>query len=366
MPITSAYSTKALPAAITDLKAQSADAQPRAVICFASAKYDPSALSQQMKAAFPQSCVIGCSTAGELTSGKMLQESVVALFLDAQTVEDVSVAVVENISEGSRVREAFAEFERHFHAPVSSLDIQKHVGLVLVDGLSGAEEGLMEKLGDRADVFFVGGSAGDDLKFQRTHVWVDGKAYTNAALLVLLRLPNGFEIIKTQSCRSIGKVLEASQVDEPQRKIIQFDHKPAIQAYAEAIGVSAGEAPAHFMQHPLGLMIQGEPYVRSPQRVEDEAMRFYCQVREGTKLEVLEATDIVADTRAVIEARKAAGRIAGLIDFGCILRTLQLRSEERCDQYGAIFAGFPAVGFSTYGEEYLGHMNQTSTMLLFR
>jgi len=28
-------------------------------------------------------------------------------------------------------------------------------------------------------------------------------------------------------------------------------------------------------------------------------------------------------------------------------------------------SGIPAVGFSTYGEQYLGHVNQTSTILVF-
>jgi hypothetical protein len=84
------------------------------------------------------------------------------------------------------------------------------------------------------------------------------------------------------------------------------------------------------------------------------------------ELQVLDATDIVADTRKAIEARKAGPEpISGVIDFQCILRTLQLRGENHCDEYGAIFAGLPTAGFSTYGEAYLGHMNQTSTMLVF-
>ena len=63
------------------------------------------------------------------------------------------------------------------------------------------------------------------------------------------------------------------------------------------------------------------------------------------KLEVLQATDIVADTRRSIEAQEAVrGEIRGIIDFHCILRTLQLRREERCDQYAAIFNGIPMVG----------------------
>jgi hypothetical protein len=114
-------------------------------------------------------------------------------------------------------------------------------------------------------------------------------------------------------------------------------------------------------------MVDGDPFVRSPQRVNDRGILFYCQIKQGMELEILDATDIVAHTREAIEARKASGHpISGIIDFQCILRTLQLRDEKQCDKYGAIFDGIPTCGFSTYGEAYLGHMNQTSTVLLFR
>ena len=155
-------------------------------------------------------------------------------------------------------------------------------------------------------------------------------------------------------------------MDEARRTVIEFNHQPALSAYAEALGVGPEEAADHFFQHPLGLMVDGEPFVRSPQKAEDGSIVFYCQIKQGMELEVLEATDIVTDTRRAIEDQAALGPIAGLIDFQCILRTLQLRQENRCDQYGAIFDGIPNAGFSTYGEAYLGHLNQTSTMLLFR
>jgi hypothetical protein len=224
----------------------------------------------------------------------------------------------------------------------------------------------MEKLGDSTDVFFVGGSAGDDMKFVATHVCAGGKACTDSAVLVLLRLRRGFTIVKTQSFRRFGRSLTATAVDEARRTVIEFNHQPALNAYAEALGVRPEEAAGHFFEHPLGLMVDGEPFVRSPQKAEDGSIVFYCHIKQGMELEVLEATDIVADTRQAIEEQAALGPIAGLIDFQCILRTLQLRQENRCDQYGAIFGGIPNVGFSTYGEAYLGHLNQTSTMLLFR
>ena len=367
MPIKTANSSKELPDAVADLKRQCGDMQPRLVLLVSSSKYDAGDISGLVQQAFPHACVVGCSTAGEIAGVRMLTESVVAMFLDDDVVEDAVSAVVEDLNGEARVRDAFSSFERHFHAPVSSMDIHKYVGLVLADGLSGAEEQLMEKIGDRTDLFFIGGSAGDDLKFKSTHVFNQGKAYSNAAVLVLLRAKRGFEIIKTQSFRSTGKVLTATNVDEALRKVIEFNRQPALTAYAQTLGVPPESLPRLFMKHPLGLMVEGEPFVRSPQRVDGQSIVFYCQIKEGMDLEVLEATDIVADTRKAIEARKGAdGRIAGIIDFQCILRTLELRAENRCEQYGAIFAGLPAAGFSTYGEAYLGHINQTSTMLLFR
>ncbi|SPE39472.1 FIST domain protein (fragment) [Candidatus Sulfopaludibacter sp. SbA3] len=159
----------------------------------------------------------------------------------------------------------------------------------------------------------------------------------------------------------------ATLVNEPLRLVAEFDHKPALEAYAQSLGVSPEDAAALFIRHPLGLMVDTDPFVRSPLGVQDRGIKFYCQIKQGMELAVLEATDIVAQTRQAIETRKATGvPISGIIDFQCILRTLQLREKNRCEQYGAIFDDIPTAGFSIYGEAYLGHINQTSTILVFR
>jgi hypothetical protein len=156
-------------------------------------------------------------------------------------------------------------------------------------------------------------------------------------------------------------------VDEPLRKVIEFDHQPALEAYAAALEIAPERLASEFVRHPLGLMIEGDPFVRAPQRVEEHGVIFYSRILQGMELAVLDTTDIVADTRAAVEAKVAElGGIRGLIEFQCISRTRQLRNEDRCEQYGKIFSGIPMIGFSTYGEAYLGHINQSSTMLLFR
>jgi hypothetical protein len=367
MPIHTAYSNKDIPAAVAELKKEAGSQQPRVVAYFASPRYDPAALSQEMQQAFPGAVTLGCTTAGEIVSGHMLTGSVVAMFLGPDVVEDAACAVVEGIGGGAKVDAALQQLAMHYGAPLASLSLETHAGLVLFDGLSGAEERLMEQLGDRTDLLFVGGSAGDDLKFQATHVMANGKCYRDAAVLALLRVPKGFSIIKTQSFVATEKTLVATEVDEARRKVLRFNGKPAAQAYAEALGVPVERLADQFMSHPLGLMAEGDPFVRSPQRIEDGAVYFYCRVDAGAELHVLDDTGIVAGTKAAVAARQAEmGGISGVIDFHCILRTLELRGKQQQAEYGGIFSAIPTIGFSTYGEAYLGHINQTSTMLALR
>jgi hypothetical protein len=247
-------------------------------------------------------------------------------------------------------------------SPLSKLETRTHVGLILADGLSGAEEAIMEQLCDSTDIPFVGGSAGDDLGFQATLVAANGRAFEHAAVLALLRVPAGYRIIKTQSFRVLGKALTATDVDEGARTVRRFNGVPAVEAYAHALGVDPDGVAARFMSNPVGLMMDGEPFVRSPQRVlGDGSIVFYSRIREGAELELLESTDIVADTGKALEGSQRA-----LIVFNCIWRTLQLQEEGECEAFGALFADTPSVGFSTYGEEYVRHINQTATILAFR
>jgi hypothetical protein len=251
---------------------------------------------------------------------------------------------------------------------MAEMNSHEYVGLVLVDGLSGAEEKLMEMIGDITNVVFIGGSAGDDLKFTSTSLFAKGECYSNAAVLALMKPGTDFTFIKTQSFCNLGKKLEVTKADKEKRVVHEFNGKPAAVAYAEVVGASVEEASKFFMHNPVGLVIEGEPYVRSPQQIkENGSMAFYCGVGEGMELSLLESTDIIKDTRASIDKAVAElGQASGIINFNCILRTLELKQKNLTGEYGALFSAIPTVGFSTYGEAYIGHINQTATMLVFK
>lgn len=362
-----AFSQKpAVDDAVTELKGQLGGSAPRFVIFFASPAYPPRAIAAAMQRAFAPGTVVGCTTAGEITSGAMLKGAVVAMALD--TVDDAAVQILPGLRSGKvSLVPAFEGFKRHFRAAIADLDPERYVGLVLLDGMSGAEERVMDALGASTDLTFVGGSAGDDLAFRGTQVFANGEAHEDSAVLAVLRIDRGFGVLKTQSFERTGQLLVATRVRADERVVLEFDGRPAAEAYAEALGVKVEALEDKFMSRPLGLMVGDEPYVRSPQQVIGSAVKFYCAIEEGMELEVLRATNIVEATRLALKRqRESLGSLSGIVNFNCILRTLELERKAQSEAYGRLFADVPTVGFSTYGEAYLGHINQTATMLALR
>lgn len=368
MNIKSVYSEKSsVDEAVLEIQKQLRDFDTKMIIFFASSNYDADLLSSALYASFGSIIIFGCSTAGEIISGKMLKNSIVVMAFDSKSIEDVKIEIIENVKSDCDIGKAFDSFKEHFQISMADLDYNQYVGIILVDGLSGCEEKIMDKIGDKTNITFIGGSAGDDLKFTKTYLYANGKAYTDAALLVVIKPTAGFDIIKTQSFKALKNKLVATKVNTEAREIIEFDNIPAVQAYAEALGIAVEDAANYFMSNPVGLIYGDEIYVRSPQRIDGSNMIFYCNILEGMEVSLLESTDIVSDTKQAIQAKlKELGQISGMIDFHCILRTLELEQKGKTEDYGKILTDIPTIGFSTYGEEYIGHINQTSTILVFK
>jgi FIST N domain len=96
--------------------------------------------------------------------------------IDADTAARVLVTLVPGIASSTDgIAAAFSAWERELGSTMLDLDPDRWVGIVLIDGLSGAEERIMDRIGNLTNLLFVGGSAGDDLAFARTLVAADGR-----------------------------------------------------------------------------------------------------------------------------------------------------------------------------------------------
>ena len=356
-------------AAVKSIQEQLSDMDACMILYFASPSYPTSEICQEMAGAFAGIHTIGCTTAGEMISGKMGQDSIVAMAWHKASVKDLKIEVLENIQTDTEVvTNAFKSFEESLEIPMKHLDPARYVGLIMVDGLSGFEEMLNDQIGNLTNVPFLGGSAGDNFMFRKTWLFVNDRAYSNAAILVLLEPAKGYTILKTQSFETTRHKLIPTKVDEKRRTIIEFNGKPATEAYAEVLGISVDELAKNLAEYPVGLVFDEQNFfVRSPMKIEGTSIVFYCAVKEGQELTVLHSGDIVAATKAdFTKAKQDCGEVQAVVEFNCCLRTSELKRNHQLKQYSEIFNDVPSVGFATYGESYIGHINQTSTMLLLK
>ena len=351
--------------AVKSIKEQLSGIDACLVLYFVSTLYPVETVSKEMADAFPGVQTVGCTTAGEMITGSIGLNSIVAMAWHNSTLKHLQIELLENIKEdcAKAVAKAFKSFEKTLGISMHELDPERYVGMLLVDGLSKCEERLNDSLGNLTNVPFIGGSAGDDLKFQSTWVFVNGKAYNNAAVFLLMKPTNGYITLKTQSFNITGKKLIPTKVDELERIIYEFDGAPASEAYATALGITPDELLNTMGEYPLGLVFDEDNFfVRSPQQFIGTAVTFACMTKEGSELRVLEPTDIVATTRDVL---KKLGQMQAIVDFNCAYRFTELQRKNQLNDYAAIF-DVPTIGFSTYGESYIGHINQTSTMLIIK
>lgn len=351
-----------------ELRARVGGLEPSLVIFFASPVYDAEQLGAALAREFGDVTSIGCSTAGELTSGRMLESSVVLMAFDRDSVEEAYVRTLDGKRDPAvEVDHAAQALGEAVGRPLARLSPERFVGLVLHDGTNTAEERVMDRLCQLTNVPFVGGSAGDGFAFKGTVVFENFRPCPGKTALCLLRPARPFAILKTQSFKVLPRTLTATEVDVERRTVKRFNGRPAAAEYAAQLGVPVSEAPQHFLAHPVGVVVgDGEPFVRAPARFEGDDMVFYCQLAEGVTVNVLESKpDIVEQTREDLAAALAKfGPCSGIIDFDCVLRMMTIKQLQVSEAYGRVFEGVPMIGFNTYGESYIGHINQTATLLL--
>ena len=349
--------------AVQEMRQQMLDGNPipQLVLLFCSPAYDPGRLARAIQQEFP--CpVAACTTSGQIGTTGFQKGGLTGVALFAAQLK-VSPYFMEPLDEVDRFSLEVAQ-----RVLVECPGPVPRFALLLVDGLSLKEERLVASLHPALDgMAIIGGSAGDDLAFQRTGIYFEGAFHSNAALLVVLQTTLPFRTFKFDHFQPTGKKLVATLADPTQRIVQEFNGKPAAVAYSEAIGVPlAALNPALFSAHPLMLQAGGDYYVRSIQRIlPDLSLAFFCAIDQAVVFTLGRPTDALEAAHAAFDGVQAyLGRPEVIIGCDCILRRLELEGSGQAQAMGALFAAKGVVGFSTYGEQWNGmHINQTFTGL---
>jgi len=331
------------------------------VIFFCSPDYDLDVLGRELKNTFSCPCV-GCTSSGQIGTEGFQYSGLLGLGLGANFRTRAFMihplvnynAVVADIAEAIRLDSQARPNLQRF-------------GLLLVDGLSMAEERLVANLYQQiGNVPIVGGSAGDDLRFEKTYVYDgNGRFISDAAVFAVIETNLPVTTFKVQHFEASEVELVITEADPEKRLIMEINGEPAAQVYADALGLRMDElTPTVFCRNPLVLSFGGEPYVRSIQKLnEDLSLTCYCAIEEGLIVAIGKAKDPVQTLeQAFAKVHEIIPEPTVIIGFDCIQRRLQFEHEGLEQEIGSIMVQNRVVGFSTYGEQYNGlHVNQTFT-----
>ncbi|WP_036839428.1 FIST N-terminal domain-containing protein [Pleomorphomonas oryzae] len=338
------------------------------VLFFCSSAYELDEIAEEMALGFPGVTVFGCTTAGEIGPEGYLTYSLSG----ASFPRDSFAAVGRLVPDLQRFEPASARI--HVQSLLLELDAEtadrprlvNRFALSLIDGLSIREE-LVGRAFQSAldDICLIGGSAGDDLNFRRTHVYADGGFHTDAAVVMLIATSRPFRAVKIQNFTPMQERLVVTAAEPERRLVREINGLPATEEYARATDTTPkGLGPARFAAAPIVVFLSGSQYVRAVQTAHgDGSLTFYCAVDEGMVFRIASMTDLLSDLKAALaEIRDAIGRPKLLIGFDCILRKLTISAKSLTRDVEHLFEENNVVGFSCYGEQYQGiHVNHTLT-----
>ncbi len=366
----SAWTTQTDPHKAFDELAGQIDDRPGAIVFFVPDGYDGSTLSHLLAERF-QCTVAGCTTAGEISDRAVQERGVALVAIGADKVQRAAGVLVDfGENTGDAVRKGVQQLASNLKIDVRAVDPRQYVGIVLIDGLSQVEEEVNHALGTAAPgLLFVGGSAGDDLEFKHTAIFLDGKTSSRGAVLVLMEVLVPVAVTKTFSAESTGHRFRVTRAHEATRTVYEIDYKPVLSTYSHLIGVPQEELNFNvFMRYPWAMVEGNDAWIRSPSRaMPDGGLQFFCAIENGMELTVMKQTPIIDATRKAFDhaAVQCGGKVSAAIIFNCVYRRVELDQSDLHREYAELYKNFPTAGFHTYGESMIGHMNQTCTALFF-
>jgi len=344
---------------------------PDIIFAFCSSQQVPTEVAAALKARWGAVPVVGGTTAGEFLGGAHTTGSLVLAGLVDSGVR-WATTLVEDVSrfDAATARRVAAGLLAALGLDESAaFDPEELFCLTFIDGLSMMEEKVVALLADElAGVRIAGGSSGDDLMFERTWVFHDGQARSNAAVIVLGQsVTTEVEIVKHQHFVTTPSRLVITRADTDARVVYEMDGYPATVAYAAALGLEleALTSDVSFL-HPLVFECDGQLYVRSIQSLnDDQSITFYCAIEPGMVVSIGGHEEM---TEALARQLDTLERADFMLGFNCILRSLEANAKAchhgLSDVLSRRCGGM--IGFDTYGEQLDGlHINQTLVAVTF-
>lgn len=333
---------------------------PELFIVFSSSKFDQKEMLSGVKEVSKDVPLIGCSTAGEITSAGAAEGSVAVMAIQSDSV-DFTIGKGGDLKTG--VREAGVQLAKDITGRAKD---KVNCLLMLTDVLNGngAEvvRGIQDILG--SDALIVGGAAGDDFSFKQTFEYYNDDISSSTVVGVGLSGNVGIGIGVRHGWVSIGMPMKATKSEGAVLK--ELDGRPAVSIYEDYFGKKAEELREEplaklAITYPLGMSVEGsdELLIRDPITVDAEgAITCAAEIPEGAEVRLMIGSKEEAIVAAKDAAQKALAQLSGktprvAIIFNCIARRKlfgRYANDEITAIQGILGKDVPVIGFYTYGE----------------
>ena len=329
------------------------------VILFTDPDHDVEAVYRAACAEAAPAGVFGCTSTGGFTHSEQVPGGCVAALLAA---DDTSFGLChlecdeDDIAGSSRQAAELARARAGDRYPNSVL-------LLLTDGLTRDQREIARGAYEvtTAVIPFVGGAAADNLTWNNTHTFGDGRVLSRAIVAVWINSERPMGVSVDHGWRPAGKPMLVTRAEGT--VVHELDGTPALAAYLAEQGGSLERTDVEFfrkvMSNPVGLPnARGRYDVRQLHAFlpEGGGINFNTGVSEQSILQVMSTDDdalIEGARRAAEDAvRQLTGKARLALVFSCGSRVPLLGDRIR-DEVTAISSaldGVPVCGFYTFGE----------------
>jgi len=297
-------------------------------------------ISSTLKDFLPQAHIIGTTTSGEISNGKMLENSIVISF---------------SLFQHTLIKSKLYKFDENFDFSKIKEDLFTNTTKALIlfsDGIQSDTEPFLKMIHNiDPSVAIAGGRAGDNAKFKDTYVFNE-KGFTNNGC-VLATLNSEKLIVNNDymlNWTTIGKEMLVTKCED--NILYELDGIPILDVYQKYLGDDViKDLPSSCMSFPLIIKRGDIDVARDPVALlENNALVYAGDFTQGDSVRfsfanISDLTDNLENYFTQLSRHPGEA----VYIYSCTARKALLK-EKLQDELNLLESLAPSVGFFTYGE----------------
>ena len=348
---------------LTEIRKEFGSAPLSLLALFVSPQADFDSVTAGASRLFPNTDVVACTTAGEITAAGYDEGQIVAIGFPTAGFATVSMLIedIDDLKPQPLIDRIALE---RVGLQERNLGMENDFAFLVVDGLSLSEDVLTATISPALrDMPIFGGSAGDGTNFHKTLVALNGKVATCAAVLTMVRSKYRTKVFSLDHLVPSDEKMVVTEADPDQRIVKSINAEPAATEYARIVGKDPEQLDRFtFASHPVVVRIGDRHHVRAISQVKDNGeLVFFSAIDEGMVLTLAKPQNMAEHLRGKMAGLSQGGKPAHIISCDCILRRIEAEQSQMTRELSETLSAYNVTGFSTYGEQ-IGSLHVNHTM----